>query len=100
MTAIWTIARLTLREASRRRLIIAVVVLTVVLAGLTGWGVHRLEEVPCGSGANAHRCSPAELKVFAATMLILLAFMFSFVLALGGAFLGAPSISGDVESGV
>ena len=33
-------------------------------------------------------------------VLILVAFMFSFVLAMTAAFLGAPSIAGDLESGV
>ena len=33
-------------------------------------------------------------------MLILIAFMFSFVLAMTAAFVGAPAIGGDLESGV
>jgi ABC-type transport system involved in multi-copper enzyme maturation permease subunit len=36
----------------------------------------------------------------AATLIIMLGFMFSFVLAVGAAFLGAPSIWAEVESGV
>ena len=32
--------------------------------------------------------------------MILVAFMFSFVLAMTAAFLGAPSIAGDLESGI
>lgn len=98
--AVLTIARLTLREASRRRLLIAVVVLTVILGLLSDWGFHRLLELPCGDRANPHPCSPETQKLVAATLLILLMFMFSFVLALGAAFIGAPSIANDVESGV
>jgi len=45
-------------------------------------------------------CSAAELRIIAATLLILLAFMFSFVLAVGAAFIGAPTIATDIESGV
>jgi ABC-type transport system involved in multi-copper enzyme maturation permease subunit len=97
--AILTIAKLTLREASRRRLLIAVFILTAVLAVLTGWAFHRLLELPCGSVRNPQACSPSELRIVAATLLILLAFMFSFVLAVGAAFVGAPTISSDVESG-
>jgi ABC-type transport system involved in multi-copper enzyme maturation permease subunit len=94
--AVLTIARLTLREASRRRLLLAVAILTVLAALLTGWAFYRLLQLPCGNGST---CSASTLKVVAATLLILLMFMFSFVLALGAAFLGAPSIAADVESG-
>lgn len=95
-----TIARLTLREASRRRLLIAVAVLTVIVAILSGWAFHRLLQFPCGSGNATHACSPVQLKILAATLLLLLMFMFSFVLALGAAFVGAPAIANDVESGI
>lgn len=98
--AILTIAGLTLREASRRRLLIAVAILTVILAVFTGWGFHKLLELPCGNTGQLHPCAPATQKVLAATLIILLMFMFSFVLALGAAFVGAPSIANDVESGI
>jgi ABC-type transport system involved in multi-copper enzyme maturation permease subunit len=93
--AILTIARLTLREASRRKLLLAVAILTVVVAVLSGWGFHKLLSLPCGG-----TCTSSTHKDVAAIMLILLSFMFSFVLALGAAFIGAPSISTDVESGI
>lgn len=98
--AVLTIARLTLREASRRRLLIAVAILTVVLAVVTGWGFHRLLQLPCGAPGNEHPCSLATQRVLSATLIILLMFMFSFVLALGAAFVGAPAIWNDVESGI
>lgn len=98
--AILTIARLTLREASRRRLLLAIAVLTLVVAILSAWAFHRLLQFPCGSDINLKVCSAANLKLIAATLLILLMFMFSFVLALGAAFLGAPSIATDLESGI
>lgn len=96
--AVLTIARLTLREVSRRRLLLAVALLTIALAALSDWGFHRLLDL-CHEGPG-QSCSPAELKVIAATLLILLGFMFSFILALGAAFVAAPSISNDVESGI
>ena len=37
-----TIAALTLREASRRRVLLALGVLTVALLGLSAWGFSRL----------------------------------------------------------
>jgi ABC-type transport system involved in multi-copper enzyme maturation permease subunit len=98
--AILTIARLTLREASRRKLLLAVAILTVVLAALTGFAFHKLLALPCGNTGNPHPCSAHTLTLLAATLLILLAFMFSFVLAVGAAFIGAPSVAGDIESGV
>ena len=37
-----TVAALTLREASRRRVLSALAVLTFVLLGLSGWGFSKL----------------------------------------------------------
>jgi ABC-type transport system involved in multi-copper enzyme maturation permease subunit len=98
--AILTIALATLREAARRRLLIALAILTIVVAVLSGWGFHRLLQIPCGEAGRPRPCSATDLKILASTLLLLLMFMFSFVLALGAAFVGAPSISSDVESGV
>ncbi len=98
--AILTIAGLTLREAARRRLLIAVAILTVIVAVLSGWAFHRLLQFPCGDSGHLHACPASEVSLLAATLLILLMFMFSFVLALAAAFVAAPSIANDVESGV
>ena len=98
---ILTIARLTLREASRRKLVIAVAVLTLIVGALSAWAFHRLlQTATCGQYPNEHPCSAASLKVIAATLLILLGFMFSFILALGAAFIAAPSVANDLESGI
>lgn len=98
--AILTIALLTLHEASRRKLLLAVAILTVILAVLTGFAFHKLLALPCGNSGNPQPCSAHTLTLLAATLLILLAFMFSFVLAVGAAFIGAPSVATDIESGV
>jgi ABC-type transport system involved in multi-copper enzyme maturation permease subunit len=100
MMAILTIARLTLRESMRRRLLLALGIATVVMAFITGWVLHKLVTLPCGGTGNHHACAHATITLMSATLLILLAFMFSFILALGAAFVAAPSIAGDVESGV
>jgi ABC-type transport system involved in multi-copper enzyme maturation permease subunit len=97
---ILTIARLTLREAVRRRLVLAVFILTILLAILSGWAFHKLIGLPCGDNGRIHACSVADQKLLAATLLILLGFMFSFVLAVGAAFLGAPALWADMESGI
>ena len=42
MTTVLTVAALTVREAVRRRVLLAVAVLTALLLGLSGWGFQRL----------------------------------------------------------
>lgn len=90
-----TIVRLTLVEAARRRILWAFLGLTVVIALLTAWGFSVLID-----SAQRHGVNDAQIEVGVSQILILLAFMFSFVLAMSAAFLGAPSISSEVESGV
>ena len=90
------IARLTLREASRRRLLIAVAILTVLVVGFNGWGFQRLLAVPC----EGRPCDPTTLRIFAAGLLILVTFMFSFIFTIGAVFITAPSIAAELESGV
>lgn len=89
------IARLTLREAARRRLLYAVAILTVVIIGFTGWGFSRITTLRSGQPL-----SHDEVMLVSAQLIILVAYMFSFVLAIGAAFLAAPAIAGDVESGL
>jgi ABC-type transport system involved in multi-copper enzyme maturation permease subunit len=91
------IVRLTLLEAVRRRLLWALAALTLVSVAATTWGVGRLVDVAQGSGRVVDQ---VQLALGVSQVLILVAFMFSFVLAMTGAFLAAPAIAGDVESGV
>ncbi|HEY3081500.1 MAG TPA: ABC transporter permease subunit [Chloroflexota bacterium] len=90
------IARLTLREASRRRLLIAVALLTVVVIGFTGWGFQRILAMEC----NGRPCEPVMLRIIAAMLLIMVTFMFSFIFTIGAVFVASPSIAGELESGV
>ena len=90
-----TIIRLTLVEAMRRRILWAFVVLTAVIAALTGWGLSVLVE-----SAHQHGVSSLQVGIGISQVLILLAFMFSFVLAMSAAFLGAPAIASELESGI
>ncbi len=92
---ILVIARLTLLEALRRRLLWALAVLTVAVVVLTGWGFALLT-----ANARERAVPPLEFVVAVSQLLILVAFMFSFVLAMTAAFLGAPAIAADLESGV
>lgn len=91
-----TIARLTLLELVRRRLLVAALIVSALVVGLTGWGFAHLSAIPCGG----HPCTPADIRTAAGAILILVMFMFSFVLAIGAAFLAAPAIAADIESGI
>ncbi|HEX4215463.1 MAG TPA: ABC transporter permease [Candidatus Dormibacteraeota bacterium] len=95
MRPILTFARLTLVEASRRRLLLALVLLTVVVCGFTGWGFSRIT-APALSGGQ--QLSTVEVRTVASQLLILVAFLFSGVLALSSALTASPAISGDIES--
>jgi ABC-type transport system involved in multi-copper enzyme maturation permease subunit len=87
-----TMAGLTLREASRRKVLRALVVLTVALLALSAWGFSRLfGELGVTSG---------ESKLIAAQVLNLVMFGLSLIAALGTAFLAGPTLSGEVESGM
>lgn len=89
-------ARLTIWEASRRKLLIAVAVLTLVVIGATGWGFYQLRFAN-GPGGGP-QVSEVELRLIASQVLIFIVFLFAAVLALMSVLVGAPSISGDVES--
>ena len=87
-----TIAALTLREASRRRVLLALAGLTTVLLGLSGWGFGRL-------GAESSLTS-GETLLTASILLNLVMFGFSLIAALGTAFLAGPTLAGETESGI
>jgi ABC-type transport system involved in multi-copper enzyme maturation permease subunit len=93
---LWTIVRLTLREASRRRLLLTVGLLTLIMICFTAWGFSRLPTLQC-RGAP---CPPAEVRLITALMLILVAYMFNVVVAMGAVFVAAPTIAGEIESGI
>jgi ABC-type transport system involved in multi-copper enzyme maturation permease subunit len=91
LAGIATIARLSLLEALRRRLLWALIGLTVLLVVVTAWAFQRLLE--------ASPLPAAETTLAVSQLLVLVAFMFSFVLAMTAVFIGSPAIAGDVESG-
>ena len=91
MSAVLTIASLTVREAVRRRLVAAFVLISVVLVGLSSWGFYKLSHSGFTSG-ETHAGLPGAL--------ILFMFMFSFVVALSASAIAAPAVSGEIDSGV
>ena len=90
-----TIAALTLREASRRRVMLALLVLTVLLLALSGWGFSRLAAESGGSALTS-----GEARLTASILLNLVMFGYSLIAALGTAFLAGPTLSGETESGI
>jgi ABC-type transport system involved in multi-copper enzyme maturation permease subunit len=89
------IARLTVRELVRRRVIWVLAALSIVSVVLVGWGLERLVTLAREDGVEE-----LQIRIGVSQVLILIAFMFSFVLAMTAAFIGAPAVGGDLESGV
>ena len=89
------IAALTLREASRRRVVLALAGLTVVLLAVSGWGFSRLV-----AEAGASTLTSGEARLTASILLNLVMFGFSLIAALGTAFLAGPTLAGETESGI
>jgi ABC-type transport system involved in multi-copper enzyme maturation permease subunit len=89
------IARLTIRELVRRRVVWVLLALSIVSVALVGWGLERLVSLSRAEGTEE-----IGIRIGVSQVLILVAFMFSFVLAMTAAFVGAPAIGGDLESGV
>jgi ABC-type transport system involved in multi-copper enzyme maturation permease subunit len=96
LAPILTFAKLTIWEASRRRLLIAVLLLTVIVIGVTGWGFEQIKHT--SNGPDGGQLSEVEVRLFASQVLIFVVFLFAAVLALMAVLVGAPSVSGDVES--
>ena len=89
-----TIARLTVQELLRRRLFLVLIGLTLLVVAFTSWGFGQVTSA-------GGRDLPAVTRIaIVSQLLILVGFMFSFTLAFSAVFAGAPSLSGDVESGV
>jgi ABC-type transport system involved in multi-copper enzyme maturation permease subunit len=96
VTQALTVARITAVEASRRKLLLALLVLTVLVIAASMWGFSKLWDVRI----NGAPPSPGIVRSTASQLLILVAFMFEAVLALSAAIVAAPSISADLESGL
>lgn len=90
-----TIAKLTIGEAARRRVLWVLVILAAAAVGLTAWGVWALVE-----SARDRGVSDLDIKFAVSQILIFIAFMFGFVLVMTAAFFGSPAIATDLESGI
>ena len=94
MTAL-TLAGLTLREALRRRVVWALLILTGVLLALSAWGFSKL----IGLDTELGTMTSGEARLVASLLLNLIMFGFSLIAAIGTAFLAGPTLAGEVESG-
>ncbi len=88
------VALLTIREIVRRRVLLVLFGLSVLSVLLVGWGTDRLVSLSREDGVGE-----LQIRIGVSQVLILIAFMFSFILAMSAAFLAAPAIASDVESG-
>jgi len=85
------IVRLTLLDALRRRILWVLFFLTVIVVGLSALGFERLVSL-----ARAHGSDELSIQLGVSQMLIVVAFMFSFILAMTAAFIGAPAVAADI----
>lgn len=97
MPPVLVIARLTVQETSRRRLILALVILTLIVVGFSGWGFNKITTVTNSEGATL---PPEQVALITSQLLIVVTFMYSGVLALSAAVVAGPLISSEVESGL
>jgi ABC-type transport system involved in multi-copper enzyme maturation permease subunit len=92
VTATLTIASLTVREAVRRRLVLALAAITVALVSLSAWGFYRL--------SHGTAMTSGEIRVALPTVFILFMFMFSFIVALSASAVASSAVSAEIDSGV
>jgi len=97
MAPVLVIARLTVQESSRRRLLLALLVLTLIVVGFSAWGFNKITTIPRSDGTLL---PPDQVALITSQLLIVVVFMFSGVLALSAAVVAGPLISGEVESGL
>ena len=97
MTPALVVARLTVQEASRRRLLLALVILTLLVVGFSAWGFYKITTVTRSDGSVL----PAQqVTLITSQLLIVVTFVYSGVLALSAAVVAGPLISSEVESGL
>jgi len=90
-----TVAALTLKETVRKRVVWALLALSLLLLTLSGWGFSQLS-----GRSTLGELTSAESRLIASLLLNLVMFGMSMVVALGTAFLAGPTLGGEMESGV
>lgn len=90
------VALLTFRELVRRRFVAGAAGATAAFVAVTGWGFSYLTRIRVDGAPLSH----LHVLSMTAVLLILVAYLFSFLLAMAAVFVAAPSIAGDIEAGV
>jgi len=90
------IASLVLREIVRRKLAAAILIMTAVLMLLSAWGLHKLAT----GTTSGHPLPNFTIATIASVLTLLMAFMFTVILALGAAFLGTSLVGSEIENGL
>ncbi len=95
MTArtVLTVAGLTLREAVRRRVVWALLALTVVLLALSARGYSKL----LGLDTVLVTMTSGDARLVASLLLNLIMFWLSLIASIGTAFLARPTLAGELE---
>lgn len=88
---------LTIKELVRRRFVAGAVIATAVLVAVTGWGFSFLPHL---HEVHGQPVTHQEVLRLAAVLVILVAYLFSFLLAMAAIFISAPSLANDIETGV
>lgn len=88
------ILRLSIMEQMRRRVLRVLALLTIVIVAITAWGFNEIM-----GGARRSSVPDESIAPGLSYILVFVMFMFSFVQAMVAASLGAPAISGEIESG-
>jgi ABC-type transport system involved in multi-copper enzyme maturation permease subunit len=95
MRIVATVAALTLKETVRKRVVWALLALSLLLLALSAWGFSQLS-----GRSTLGELTSAESRLIASLLLNLVMFGMSMVVALGTAFLAGPTLGGEMESGV
>src|SRR5256886_16587861 len=97
MPPLLVMARLTIQESSRRRLLLALLILTLIVVGVSAWGFNKITTVTRSDGTPL---PPEQVSLITSQLLIVVTFMFSGVLALSPAVVAGPLISSRVDTGL
>src|SRR5438067_9932496 len=92
---VFTIARYTLHEAARKRLLLAVLLLTLLFLAVYGAGSHYLAE---NIRLAAPRGAP-NLTLLAALMAVMAFYIVSFLVSLLSIFVSVGSVASEIEAG-
>src|SRR6266550_3545220 len=96
MPPVLVMARLTVQEASRRRLLLALVILTLLVVGFSAWGFNKITTVTRSDGTLL----PAQqVTLITSQLLIVVTFVYSGVLALSAAVVAGPMRRSEVVIG-